>query len=285
MKIKVKLILLIIFSINQNLFSKEDTISLYKDSTSVYYGFGKVAKTTSSGIYKGGNISFRITLYDNNGNGVFSELKSDYIILSMPFEKELRFQDGVSFKKLEQAFYIEAEDKQFKINKIDSLGEYIIIEEIKSSTDENVVKLVNKIPDIEFKMLDGTYKNFKDFVDGENYIFVEFWGLWCEGCIKAVPKYSEVYEKHKDKLKIIYLNSPAGKRLKGLDLSENLISIKTFIEKHDLSDWIHGISSEEIEKEFLLNGYPYGVLFDKKGNVIKFKCTPKELEKFMNVLE
>lgn len=285
MKIKVKLILLIIFTINQNLFSKEDKVSLYKDSTSVYYGYGKVAKTTSSGIYKGGDISFRITLYDNNGNGVFSDLKSDYIILSMPFEKELRFHDGVSFKILDQAFYIEAEDKRFKINKIDSLGEYIIIEEIKPSTDENVVKLVNKIPDIEFKMLDGTCKNFKDFVDGENYIFVEFWGLWCEACIKAVPKYSEVYEKHKNKLKIIYLNSPADKRLKGLNISENLISIKTFIEKHDLSDWIHGISSEEIEKEFLLNGYPYGVLFDKKGNVIKFRCKYTDLDNLLNILE
>lgn len=275
----------ILFISNVFLYSQGiEKIKLYKDSTFVYYFYGKSTKKTSSGVYKDKKETFRISIFDYNDNGIFNEPEIDYIIITMPNEVELRYHFGVSFKRIEDEMFIKTNNRTFKIVEIDSLGQHIKINETKESGDY-FVKLINQIPNMQFTTLKGSQKNFRDYVDGEKFIYVEFWGLWCGGCIQILPELSKVYQHHKNKLTFIYLNAAADKRLKKLNISENIEDIEALIEKYKLEEWIHGISNNEIENEFLINGYPYGVLFDKNGNVIKFNCSYKDLDNILNNLE
>ncbi len=85
-----------------------------------------------------------------------------------------------------------------------------------------------------------------------------------------MPELKEIYNQHKDQLRVIYLNNNNEKE-----------EVRQFIKEHQLLNWVNGFANESIEKEFLLNGYPYGVLFDKNGKVIKFDCKTRHLEQFL----
>ncbi len=232
---------------------------------------------TKTGYYSKKGLFFQITLTDDNFNKKYNDIGKDYINIEHRKTASIRSHKGVSYNRIKKSNYIQTEDKFFKITYIDSLGNYLKIKEVEtipiSDSENNLVKMVDRLPNLEFRTIDDSIHNFRDFIDGEKYIFVEFWGTWCRGCIQILPHIKEVYDTNKDKLTVIYLNSRDTKE-----------KAKQFIKKEQL-DWVNGFANKQIERELLLNGYPFGVLFDKKGEVIKFKCSHKDLESFFEELQ
>ncbi len=234
------------------------------------------ASETRTGYFSMKNLFFQITLIDNNNNKRFNDLDKDVINIEYQKVKRIRLHLGVSNTKIKETNYIETEERIFKIVDIDPLSNYLKIKEIKSlpnNVADNVVKLVDRLPDLDFKKIDNSILNFRNFTNKEKYIFVEFWGTWCKGCIKILPQLKNIYAKYKDKLTVIYLNSRDDKQ-----------KVKLFVEKSQLN-WINGFSNQQIEEEMLLGRYPYGVLFDQKGKIIKFQCDLLFLEEFLSQIE
>lgn len=253
---------------------KELTIKLRKDKSvlttpvSSFSGFRK----TRTGYYSEKGLFFQITLIDNNFNKRFNDLDIDEINIEHEKAKSIRFHQGVSFAKIRDSNFIKTENKTFKITYIDSLGNFLRIIETDISPSHSV-NLVNKLPNINFKLINDSVVNFRDFIDGEKYIYVEFWGSWCKGCLQVLPRIKEVFNSHSDDVIVIYLNSRDAES-----------EVREFVKENNLN-WVNGFATEIIEKEFLQNGYPFGVLFNNRGEAIKFRCRSVEFEEFMNSLE
>lgn len=41
-------------------------------------------------------------------------------------------------------------------------------------------------------------KNFKDTIDNNDFVIVDFWAPWCEPCVAFTPAFEEVAAKHPD---------------------------------------------------------------------------------------
>jgi len=223
-----------------------------------------------TGYLKTKDVYIQMSIQDQNFNGIFNDVDKDYITITYKKNNELRVHNGVTNSRVRKENIILANNEYYKITKIDPKGEYLLIKECVDCKS-HTLKLVNKLPDLTFKKLDGTTDNFKSYANKGKYVFVEFWGTWCHGCIQILPSIKEVYYKHSDELIVIYMNSN--------DLEDKA---KEFIIQNKLNDWVNGFATEQIEKELLLNGYPYGVLFDKYGKVIKFATSHNDLVDFFN---
>lgn len=226
-------------------------------------------KETRTGYFKKASEFCQITLIDANFSGYFNDIGADYIYLSHEKTTRLRIHFGVSNSKIMDDMVINIGNTNYKITHIDAAGEYIEMVEVEDAGSAKEIKLISKMPDMIFKKTDGSTVNFRDFISEDKYIFVEFWGTWCKGCLQILPRLKSYYNEYSDKLCVIYLNSK--------DSEEDAIK---FLQENNLS-WINGFATEEIRLHFLQNAYPYGVLFDKSGKVIKFDCHYLELEEFL----
>jgi len=69
------------------------------------------------------------------------------------------------------------------------------------------ISIGDKVPDIEFKMIN--YKSptakLSDFKG--KLVLMDFWASWCFSCVLAIPKLSEIQNEFSDKVQIIYVNS------------------------------------------------------------------------------
>ncbi len=220
----------------------------------------------ATGFYDKDGVFFQVNLIDTNYDAVFNGSK-DLIVIEHKKTNKIRFHLGVSSTNVLKKNIIEVNNVFFEITKIDPKGKYIVIS--KSNKKISTIKLVDRLPSITFKAIGDRELLFSEFSNEDKFTFVEFWGAWCAGCLHVLPNIQQTYNRYRDDLNVIYLNTR--------DTQESVVD---FVKENNLQ-WINGYASEKIEKELLLNGYPYGVLFDKKGKVIKFNCTYEELENFM----
>ena len=214
--------------------------------------------------------SFTIGISDNNRNKKFNDIGKDRIWLEFHGTIVIRFQDGVSNALIATETYFKVDNFVFKIISIDEDGKFIKIQVIKDFDLVPNLKLVNRIPDYDFKLLDGNNTNFNDYINKEKYIYVEFWGSWCKPCLDIIPRIKEIHNSYKDNMTIISINN-----------SDSPKWISEFVTSQGI-EWIQGkvSASSSLPEEFLLNGYPYGVLFKPNGEVIKFHMKVYELNEF-----
>lgn len=215
---------------------------------------------------------FQISILDQNFNGKFNDIGKDYITICPKKQLELRVSNGVSNSIILENNIIKTNNTYYRIVRIEPDGSSLSLQEC-SDCKEWTIKEIDKLPDASFERVDGSIDNFKNYSESNKYVYVEFWGTWCKGCIQVLPKIKAIYDKHKDKLIVIYLNGGETK---------NSTDVTAIIKKYSLESWIHGYATENIEKEFLQNGYPYGVLFDNNGNIIDFAVDPSTLEIFLD---
>jgi thiol-disulfide isomerase/thioredoxin len=128
----------------------------------------------------------------------------------------------------------------------------------------------NLLPDLKFSLLDGSQTSFSSFIHKNKFIYIEFWGTWCAGCIKSFDKLKEVNRLYSDKLFIISLDY----------MDDDMNKVKKVVAENNL-DWIEGISTDIINREFLQNGFPDGVLFDSEGVIIERGLFPQRLNSIL----
>ena len=100
---------------------------------------------------------------------------------------------------------------------------------------------------------DITLSDFKGKV-----VMLEFWSTTCPPCVKAIPEYSELYRKLKDK----------GFEIIGVSLDQSVSNVQAFIKEHDVPFTIV-MATDRVEKQYGIVSIPTTFLLDKKGVVIK----------------
>ncbi|MCB0652934.1 MAG: TlpA family protein disulfide reductase [Saprospiraceae bacterium] len=223
-------------------------------------------------IFSYKNNSFNLAVGDMNQNGIFNEVGIDHLFIAPEGIQEVYIHDitSISVAVIQDVNYFEANGDLFKISKIDPKATFINLVNIDDREDVvPSMKLIDKLPNIEFSLLDGSIANFKDYQGAGKLVYVDFWGLWCEPCLKAMEDLKKIAATNRN-ITIISLNS-------GDDIAE----IKKYISKKNIN-WINGISTKSVQRHFHQNGFPYGALFDIDGKIIKMGLDPIELNKYLN---
>ncbi|MDR2146730.1 MAG: TlpA family protein disulfide reductase [Tannerella sp.] len=99
------------------------------------------------------------------------------------------------------------------------------------------------------------------------YVLLDFWGVWCNPCIKELPHLKDLYDKtDRSKFEIV-----------GIAVRSAPDRLQNAIELHDIT-WPQ-ILSDEIAKAYEIERYPTTFLIDPEGNIIAKDLRGDELEK------
>jgi thiol-disulfide isomerase/thioredoxin len=164
--------------------------------------------------------------------------------------------------KVDSGNYIKVTKIDFNSNKIyyeDQLGEL---------QGANYISVFTKMPkDLFYKNASNELIPFSKELNQDKFVFIDIWTSFCQPCIKGLPMLDSISQVYSDKVTIISL----------LDKDEDHSELLGLIEQYQIKHRV-GWSSQKINYEFLLSGYPHGILFDPKGNVVDF-ISYKDLKK------
>ena len=106
------------------------------------------------------------------------------------------------------------------------------------------------------------------------YVYLDFWGTWCGGCVEDIPELKEMYENlDKNKFEFIGIAEDSPEKL------------RAFIKKKDLK-WpqILSDSSNKLIEKYHISGFPTTFLLDPTGKVIARDLRGNDLKKKLSEL-
>lgn len=120
-------------------------------------------------------------------------------------------------------------------------------------------------PFVGIDLLTGDTINMNDYRG--KYLYIEFWGSWCTGCIQEISYVKSAY-KNIDKSKIEFLGIP----------NDNLETLMKFIKKEGIS-WPQILSSTDnnIAELYRVRIYPTSFLINPNGKIIAKNLQGKNL--------
>jgi len=96
-----------------------------------------------------------------------------------------------------------------------------------------------------------------------NYVLIDFWGSWCNPCIKAIPELKNIYHNYKNRIEFLSI---------AYDKPENQSKLKELIGNYQMN-WHHVFDSMDkgksiFAKEYKVQEFPTSILIDPKGKVV-----------------
>lgn len=152
----------------------------------------------------------------------------------------------------------------------------------------NVLQLEKMAPEVlEYSMQEGyPFQPFaaKEFSTNKSisladykgkYVYIDFWGTWCKGCVDDMPNLVKIY-KGLDKKRFAFVG------IAGDDTAERL---KKFIKKNDVT-WPQILSDKNnrIVEQYHVTAYPTTLLLDPTGKIIVKNIRSKALQLKINEL-
>lgn len=256
--------------LNRNIKNRMLTPEIYEVAVAKF-GLNSMTFSINGGNFTSERLSFTVAVQDSDKNGLFNEVGEDVLLVGESGVDSMDITTGISSAQLQNDNYIQAGSSFFKVSFIDPQGQFLVLEKSRS-TVQPTVRLFERIPDENFELVSGGRANLRDYARKGKYVYVDIWGTWCAPCVAALPKLRDIYRMHASKLTIITLNYRDG----------NKSEVVEFIKQNGMEEWINGYSTSIINSEILQNGFPYGVLFDKEGKVIKMDIDVGELDRILS---
>lgn len=180
-------------------------------------------------------------------------------------QAHILFSESIAYPDNNEDFYqiYNAADELYKQEPW--IAEFIIgLENTQKIMKSRHVMLGKMYTDIELQTIDDRTVRLSDFVGKSDYLLLDFWASWCGACIADMPHLKKVYEKYKDKgFEVVGISMDTSK--KAWQNALNRIDIP-WINLSDLKGMVN--SEHPLVKAYALNGLPYALLLNKKGEVI-----------------
>jgi len=128
----------------------------------------------------------------------------------------------------------------------------------KSRENDSTIKVGKIAPDFILETLDGT--DFKLSSLNQTYIVIDFWGSWCNPCIKGFPRMKEYYKKYKNQVKFISIACNDTKEKWKNSVKENKL------------EWLQLINNSDLDKnisvKYSVKGYPTKIIINKNRKIV-----------------
>jgi thiol-disulfide isomerase/thioredoxin len=117
----------------------------------------------------------------------------------------------------------------------------------------------NKMPDIPLTLLDGTKTSFDTVRQGKPVI-INYFASWCPPCKQELPYFLQAYEKYKDQIEFIFIDSLDGVR-------ETEATIKAFVEQFPFTAPVY-FDDGVFAYLFQISSLPTTVFFASDGTIV-----------------
>ncbi len=220
------------------------------------------------GGYKSDSLEFNIFLKDINNNKKYNDAGIDEIGITGKNTDTIThtFQSGVSTAIVKGKPIIAVDSIYFIITEIDENGDYLVCENVIDSALKPSSSIFTKLPNIQIQTIEESKVNLPDFCHNGKYLYIEFWGLWCNPFVRDLPELIELQESHRYQLDVVTLN-----------YNDSVQDVIDFTIKHELL-WTQGIADKNLVKTFNVTSFPCGILFDDNGSLIGYNISPGEVK-------
>jgi thiol-disulfide isomerase/thioredoxin len=107
---------------------------------------------------------------------------------------------------------------------------------------------------------DGKDRELSDFRG--KVVLLDFWGVWCSGCVQAIPALKKVHEKFGNQVVFISIHTP------GTEMSQvkKLLVLKNWDVPVGLDKGVD-VADGETAKRYGIYGFPSFIVIDKQGKI------------------
>src|SRR5690606_16735654 len=92
-----------------------------------------------------------------------------------------------------------------------------------TAEDVEVLRVGDKAPDFALKDMDGNQHKLSDY-EGEG-VFLNFWGTWCEPCVREMPAMENQYQDFEEQ----------GVHTLAVNIAQSDFEVQSFVDRFDLS--------------------------------------------------
>jgi thiol-disulfide isomerase/thioredoxin len=266
---------------------------LEKESASVilplefYDGASIIFRKTTVIInpYKG-NLEFHYPDSVENryflGVSIPSHKEGECRILNKVYKLYLSNQSGPAGKEsngnipFEPGDIITVEGLQYQFSSVSVSGDTLHLKYIGHTSRPEGFTENFYVPEVKARTID--LEEFKLSQLKGKYVLLDFWGTWCDPCIKLIPSLKGLHDKFKGEEFVMV--SVAN--------DNNIEKVKTFVRDHGM-DWINVYQNErgdpadaDFLKKMKISVYPITILIDPDGKIISRGKGIEDIEKVLN---
>jgi len=227
------------------------------------YSFRERRYQSRTALFGHGQDSFRITLYDGNSDGFYTDPENDRILLDV-YSSELASQEH-SFPVCQpgQTCYFERNFRSFKVTEIDPYGRSIQFYYDPEMTAQRQLMDGNRVPDLTF--YDHKEEKHKLRWYRRKPMYVYFWNKKAEGFQEDTAALRMIQEKFCPMIKIVALN-----------YGDNPEILGKFVKYNEIQ-WLNGIATKSMIEEYRIEEVPFGFLLKKRCVLYKKGLRPAEV--------
>jgi peroxiredoxin len=137
------------------------------------------------------------------------------------------------------------------------LGGYAIGTTLFSERGSGFLKPGQEPPAFSLANMEGGITSLSDYAGKP--VVINFWGTFCEPCVKEMPEFERQYEKWQDKdLTILAIN-----------LSEDTLTVNNFVNRFNLTYPILRDEARKVERNYALRQYPTTFFVKPDGTLME----------------
>lgn len=224
-------------------------------------------------VIAGMRLQFSVS--DNTDDGLFNAVKSkkesfgDSFRMASP---EGKWEEGKGAYQTDPVLgkVIRVGTQNYALSALSPTGDWVRL--VKSSLPPDGIVLGGNIPPFSAEPLaGGKAVPFASVKDTTRYTLIDVWGSWCGGCVFAMPTLKRIDSLYRGQLQIIGIAEDDPKRA------------LAFEEKYHTT-WPQLRATDEILKLLEVEGFPSYILLDPKGQIVKPRIWPADVEVFLQEL-
>jgi len=207
---------------------------------------------------------FSSNIYETNRTKLFIFPKTDVV----PSELNGDIPFGIG-----DIFNVRGND--YVIDSIAKWGDNLYLEYIGQNTHPYGVTEGFYVPRFSAYYLDKSLFSFEDFKS--KYILFDFWGTWCNPCIKLIPELQKINNEYKDKNFVLISVA--------FDSDPNIVF--DFVNENKM-DWLHlfvdqtQFDKNSITEKLKISSYPSTLLISPDREIIARNKQIQEIRKILN---
>lgn len=121
--------------------------------------------------------------------------------------------------------------------------------------DVELLKVGDHAPDFTLTDMEGNSHKLSDY-EGQG-VFLNFWGTWCEPCVREMPAMDRQYEEYKDQ----------GTQILAINIAQSNFEVQSFIDRFNLSFPVTIDSNKSVMEAYSIKPLPTTVLVNPEGKI------------------
>lgn len=141
-----------------------------------------------------------------------------------------------------------------------------------TADDVEVLKVGDKAPDFALQDMEGNAHKLSDY-NGEG-VFLNFWGTWCEPCVKEMPAMDRQFTEYEKQ----------GVNVLAVNIAQSDFEVQSFVDRFDLSFPVAIDKSKSVMRAYNIRPLPTTILVNPEGEIQRIvtgEMTEQDIKGFM----